>query len=123
MAAFTGLLDRVALARQFNDYPSDSIIPSAVSGFGTAHVYPLRGNLAAARRFAGHGAHHAVLYLCTNGPFGGNAQTQPAQAIRAQLARIGIIASITAPRIGFFGLILEWVDVVLICRLSKTMPS
>jgi ABC-type transport system substrate-binding protein len=93
-------LDRVALARQFNDYPSDSIVPPAVSGFGTAHTYPLRGNIAAARRLAGPGSHHAILYLCTNGPFGGNAQTQPAQAIRAQLARIGIIVSITAPRCG-----------------------
>jgi ABC-type transport system substrate-binding protein len=93
-------LDRVALARQFNDYPSDSIVPQAVSGFGADHVYPQRGDVAAARRLAGPGTRQATLYLCTNGPFGGNAQTQPAQAIRAQLARIGIVVAITSPPCG-----------------------
>jgi peptide/nickel transport system substrate-binding protein len=93
-------LDRVALARQFYDRPADSIVPPAVSGFGTTHVYPLHGDLATARRLAGPGTHRATLYICTNGPFGGNGQTQPAQAIRTQLARIGLLISISRPACG-----------------------
>jgi ABC-type transport system substrate-binding protein/tRNA A-37 threonylcarbamoyl transferase component Bud32 len=107
-------LDRVALARQFDDYPNDSIIPAAVPGFGTEHAYPLRGNLAAARRLAGTGSHHATLYLCTNGPFGGNAQTQPAQAIRAQLARIGIVGALGQ------GL---WTDPQFLARLQRAKAA
>jgi ABC-type transport system substrate-binding protein/tRNA A-37 threonylcarbamoyl transferase component Bud32 len=93
-------LDRITLARQFDDRPGDAIVPPAVAGFGTNPVYPLRGDLAAARKLAGRGRRRATLYICTNGPFGGNAQTQPAQAIRTQLARIGLVVSISAPRCG-----------------------
>ena len=90
-------LDRTALAASFDDVPSESIIPPAVGGFGTASVYPLQGDLAMARRLAGHRRHHATLYYCTNGPFGGSGQVQPAVIIRRQLARIGIDVTITSP--------------------------
>jgi hypothetical protein len=90
-------LDRVALARVFNDVPGESIVPRAVAGFGRAMPYPLRGDLVTARRLAGGGRHRATLYYCTNGPFGGSNQAQPAAMIRRQLARIGIVVTITNP--------------------------
>jgi ABC-type transport system substrate-binding protein len=90
-------LDRVPLARGFDDVPGASIVPPAVAGFAHAPPYPLRGDLEAARRLAGGGRHRATLYYCTNGAFGGSNQTQPAVMIRRQLARIGIAVSITNP--------------------------
>ena len=68
--------------------------------FGRAAIYPLRGNLAGARRLAGRKRRTATLYYCTNGPFGGNWQLEPAVLIRRQLARIGIAVSIKSPSCG-----------------------
>src|SRR5207248_7608215 len=49
-------LDRRALALAFNDVPDDRIVPPAVPGFGTTHLYPLdQPDLATARRLAGPG--------------------------------------------------------------------
>jgi ABC-type transport system substrate-binding protein len=94
-------LDRRALANAFNDVPADGIVPAAVPGFGTAHMYPLEHpDLAAARRLAGGGRHHAVLYFCTNGVFGGTNQRAVAVLIRAQLARIGVDVAVTSPPCG-----------------------
>jgi ABC-type transport system substrate-binding protein len=97
-------LDRVALARQFGDVPSESIVPSAVPGFGNTDVYPPRGNLLEARRLFGQKRRRATLYYCTNGPFGGQGQAQSAAVIRAQLARIGLDVTITSPPCGPDGL-------------------
>ena len=94
-------LDRSALALAFNDVPADGIVPPAVPGFGTQHRYPLdKPDLATARRLAGPGRHHAVLYFCTNGVFGGTNQRGVAVLIRQQLARIGIAVSVTSPPCG-----------------------
>jgi ABC-type transport system substrate-binding protein len=90
-------LDRVALARSYDDVPGESIVPPAVAGFGDARPFPLRGDLETARRLAGRGRRTATLYYCTNGVFGGSGQLQPAVLIRRQLARIGIAVSITSP--------------------------
>jgi ABC-type transport system substrate-binding protein/predicted Ser/Thr protein kinase len=95
--AFEYAIDRTTLARTYGDLPAESIIPPAVPGFDTAHVYPLHPDLATARRLAGPGRRTAVLYYCTNGPFGGEGHRRVATAIRAELARIGIAVSITAP--------------------------
>ena len=90
-------LDRVALARSFNDVPAQSLVPSPVTGFGHEVVYPPRGDVKKARRLAGRGRRHATLYFCANGVFGGSAQLEPAVLIRRQLARIGIDVTITSP--------------------------
>jgi ABC-type transport system substrate-binding protein len=90
-------IDRTALSRSYGTVPIDSIIPPAVPGFGTRRVYPLHADLKTARRLAGHGRHTAVLYYCTNGPFGGAGHRQVATVIRSELAKIGIGVSIVAP--------------------------
>jgi ABC-type transport system substrate-binding protein len=90
-------IDRTALSRSYGTVPIDSIIPPAAPGFGMRRVYPLHADLRTARRLAGHGRHTAVLYYCTNGPFGGAGHRQVATVIRSELARIGIAVSIIAP--------------------------
>ena len=90
-------LDRRRLSASYADLPTDGIVPPAVPGFGRAHVYPLTPDLVTARRLAGHTRRRAVLYYCTNGPFGGTGHAHVAAIIRANLARIGISVSIVAP--------------------------
>jgi len=90
-------LDRRALAAAFNDLPSDQIVPPAVPGFGNAHTYALAPDLATARRLVGGRHPHAVLYLCTNGVFGSPGQERVAALVRSELARIGIVVTITEP--------------------------
>jgi serine/threonine-protein kinase len=87
-------LDRRALARAFNDDPSDEIVPSAVTGFRAGSVYPLTPDLATARRLAGTQTRHALLWYCVNGVFGSPAQGRIAQLIRSQLARIRLDVAI-----------------------------
>jgi ABC-type transport system substrate-binding protein len=90
-------IDRTALSRSYGTVPADSIIPRAVPGFATRRTYPLHADLQTARRLAGHGRRTAVLYYCTNGPFGGAGHRQVATVIRSELAQIGIAVSIIAP--------------------------
>jgi ABC-type transport system substrate-binding protein len=90
-------LDRTTLARNYADAPSDGIVPPAVPGFGPRNVYPLTPDLAQARRLAGPGRRQAILYYCTNGPFGGTGHARVAALIRSELARIGVAVSIVAP--------------------------
>jgi serine/threonine-protein kinase len=90
-------LDRTTLARNYADLPSDGIVPPAVPGFGAQLAYPLVPDLEQARRLAGPRRRKAVLYYCTNGPFGGTGHARVAALIRAELARIGIAVSIVAP--------------------------
>ena len=90
-------LDRRRLSASYADLPTDGIVPPAVPGFGPAHVYPLTPDLVKARRLAGHTRRRAVLYYCTNGPFGGTGHAHVAAIIRANLARIGISVSIVTP--------------------------
>jgi serine/threonine-protein kinase len=80
-------IDRRALARVFDEPPTDRLIPPGVAGYQSAHVYPLSPSVAAARRLMRPGRHRAVLYSC--GP------PQPVtpgveEIIRSNLARIGI---------------------------------
>jgi ABC-type transport system substrate-binding protein/predicted Ser/Thr protein kinase len=90
-------LDRRTLARNYADLPSDGIVPPAVPGFGAQLAYPLTPDLEHARRLAGPQRRKAVLYYCTNGPFGGTGHARVAALIRAELARLGMAVSIVAP--------------------------
>ncbi len=84
-------LDRRSLARlgnfgsPFPDRPTDQYLPPAIAGFTDARVYPLRPDLATARRLAGRKARSAVLYTCNRSPC-----DQQAQIIKANLAAIGV---------------------------------
>jgi ABC-type oligopeptide transport system substrate-binding subunit len=84
-------LDRRSLARlgdfasPYPDEPTDQYLPSAITGFTNAHVYPLTPDLATARRLAGKTHRSAVLYACNLSPC-----DQEAQIITANLAAIGI---------------------------------
>jgi ABC-type transport system substrate-binding protein len=90
-------LDRRTLARNYADLPSDGIVPPAVPGFSAQLAYPLTPDFEQARHLAGPHRRKAVLYYCTNGPFGGTGHARVAALIRAELARIGIAVSIVAP--------------------------
>jgi ABC-type transport system substrate-binding protein len=87
-------LDRRALAKAFDDDPSDSVVPRAVVGFRPGTLYPLTPDLATARRLAGDRRRHARLWYCINGVFGDPRQGRIAQLIRSQLAAIRIDVSI-----------------------------
>ena len=74
----------------FSGLPSDQYLPAGMPGYRDADIYPLgRPNLARARRLAGHGRHHAVMYTC-NRP----ACARVAEIVRADLRRIGIEVAI-----------------------------
>ena len=84
-------LDRHSLARlgdfasPFPDRPTDQYLPLAIAGFTDARIYPLRPDLATARRLAGGKLRSAVLYTCNR-----SICDQQAQIIKANLAEIGI---------------------------------
>jgi ABC-type transport system substrate-binding protein len=70
-------LDRRALAKQgspisgpgsFTTIPTDQYLPSTMPGFVRTRIYPLDGDLRAARRLLGGGRHTAVLYTCKPRP-------------------------------------------------------
>ena len=66
--------------------PTDQFIPPVIPGFEDAAIYPLDGpDLAAARRLAGDGRHHAVLYTCKR-----PGCTRNAQILQSNLEAIGI---------------------------------
>ena len=84
-------LDRRSLARlgdfgsPFPDRPTDQYLPPSIAGFTDARVYPLRPDLATARRLAGRRVRSAVLYTCILPTC-----AQQAQIIKANLAAIGV---------------------------------
>jgi ABC-type transport system substrate-binding protein len=82
-------LDRRALATAFGDAPADRIVPPAVPGYPAGRIFPLRPNLAAARRLVGDSGRHAVLYIC-----GDAREGKLAQIIRNNLARIRMAVSV-----------------------------
>ncbi len=59
-------IDRTALAAAFGDHAADRIVPPAVYGYTAGRIYPLRPDVAAARRLAGDHARHAVIYVCAD---------------------------------------------------------
>ena len=84
-------VDRRALARlgdpfvQLPAAPTDQYLPPGIPGFRNVHLYPLSGDLAAARRLAGSKRRTAVLYTCNQTPC-----DKQAQIIKTDLAAIGI---------------------------------
>jgi ABC-type transport system substrate-binding protein/predicted Ser/Thr protein kinase len=82
-------LDRRALAGSFGDKPADQVVPPAVPGYPAGRVFALRADAAAARRLAGGGHRHAVLYIC-----GDPRERTLAQIVRTDLARIAIAISV-----------------------------
>jgi YVTN family beta-propeller protein len=83
-------IDRPALAVDsgfgFRGKPTDQYIPPGFPGFEDAAIYPLNGpDLATARRLAGNGRHHAVLYTCVR-----PGCTRDAEILRSNLEAIGI---------------------------------
>ena len=82
-------LDRRAVAAAFADAPADQIVSPTVPGFPAGAVYPLRRDLATARRLVGDRRRHAVLFFCGN-----PGQRKAAQIVRSNLARIRIAVSI-----------------------------
>jgi tRNA A-37 threonylcarbamoyl transferase component Bud32 len=83
-------LDRPALAAAYADVPSDAIVPPAVPGFRSGHVYPVnRPDFATAHRLAARRSGHAVIGIC------GDARLPKLAAIaRSDLERIGMTASV-----------------------------
>jgi YVTN family beta-propeller protein len=84
-------IDRRALAahpvpESLASRPTDQLIPPGWPGFRDATIYPLGGpDLATARRLAGGGRRHGVLYTCNVAPC-----LEWAEIVRANLAAIGI---------------------------------
>jgi ABC-type oligopeptide transport system substrate-binding subunit len=66
--------------------PTDQLIAPGIPGFEDAAIYPLGGpDVATARRLAGPGQRHGVLYICSNPNCARNGQT-----LKQNLAAIGI---------------------------------
>ena len=79
-------LDRSALAASFADTPAADVVPRAVPGFDSGHTRP---DLAAARRLAGGPRRQAVISICLDPRL-----PKLAAIVRADLARIGMTASV-----------------------------
>jgi YVTN family beta-propeller protein len=88
-------IDRRALAREggvflgeggpLSAVPTDQYLASDLPGFKDVEIYPVRPDLARARRLAGGIRRHAVLYTCNFVPC-----PQEAQILKRNLAAIGI---------------------------------
>ena len=84
-------IDRRALARQggleyqLPSLPTDQYLPPGMPGFDDARIYPLRPNLAKARRLAGGERRTAVLYAYDFPP-----SPQLAEIVKSNLKAIGI---------------------------------
>ena len=88
--AVNEVLDRPALAVAFADAPSDAIVPPAVPGFRSGHVYPVTGpDVETARRLAGGRKRHAVISICFDPRL-----PKLAAIAQSDLARIGMTASV-----------------------------
>jgi YVTN family beta-propeller protein len=78
-------IDRTALARLAGGEPTADYLPPGVPGRATRPVYPLRPDLAKARRLAGRLHATAVLFTTNVSPY-----PQLAALLTSELARIGI---------------------------------
>jgi SARP family transcriptional regulator, regulator of embCAB operon len=88
-------VDRQALAANGGSFYAHATVaqmylPPGVPGFRDEHTYPLRPDVAAARRLAGPGRHTAVLYC-----YLGGGSPRAAQIIVKNLAAIGIDVQVT----------------------------
>ncbi|HJQ50976.1 MAG TPA: protein kinase [Gaiellaceae bacterium] len=82
-------LDRHALASAFGDLPADRVVPPAVPGYPAGRIFGSTPDLAAARRLAGTGTRHAVIYIC-----GDTRERAMADTVRRNLAAIRIGVSV-----------------------------
>jgi ABC-type oligopeptide transport system substrate-binding subunit len=82
-------LDRRALASAFGDLPADRVVPPAVPGYPAGRIFGSIPDLVAARKLAGAGRRHAVLYIC-----GDTRERKMAEIVRRNLAAIGIGVSV-----------------------------
>jgi hypothetical protein len=83
-------LDRRALAAAYADAPASDVVPPAVAGFGSGHVYPVtRPDFATARRLSGGRRRHALIEVCQDPRL-----PKLAAIVRSDLARIGMRASV-----------------------------
>jgi ABC-type oligopeptide transport system substrate-binding subunit len=83
-------LDRQAIARQglYNELPAaptDQYLPPTMPGFRPAGIYPLRPDVARARRLAGPGRRSVVLYMA-----GFPSHARAAQIVKANLRAISM---------------------------------
>jgi peptide/nickel transport system substrate-binding protein len=83
-------VDRRALAANGGSFYAHATVaqmylPPGVPGFRDEHIYPLKADVAAARRLAGRGRHTALLYC-----YLGGGSPRAAQIIARNLAAIGI---------------------------------
>jgi len=65
------------------------VVPPAVAGYPAGRIFPLSPDLTAARKLAGGGKRHAVVYIC-----GDSRERKMAEIVRRNLARIGIRVSV-----------------------------
>lgn len=82
-------LDRRALAAPFADVAADRVVPPAVPGFPAGRIFPLSPDLARAKKLAGKGRRHEVLYICQD-----PRERGMADIVRRDLAPIGIDVSV-----------------------------
>jgi len=83
-------LDRRALAAAYADAPSDEIVPPAIPGFRSGHVYPVNApDVATARRLTGRRSLRAVIGIC-----GDPRLPALAAIVRSDLIRIGMTTSV-----------------------------
>ena len=82
-------IDRNALAGVNGGAATSQYVPPGTPGYSKASLYPLRPDLAKARRLAGGGSRSAVLYTCSNPDCG-----EQARVLKANLAAIGIDVAI-----------------------------
>jgi ABC-type transport system substrate-binding protein len=85
-------IDRDTLARlggygaPLSEQPTDHYLPPGIPGSSEPHIYPMRPDIAKARRLAAHPPRRtAVLYTCKVAPC-----PQQAQVIKTDLAAIGL---------------------------------
>jgi len=82
-------LDRRALASPFGDRPADRVVPPAVPGYPAGRLFGSTPDLVAARKLAGSGRRHAVLYICSD-----PRERTLADIVRGNLAAIRIGVSV-----------------------------
>jgi ABC-type transport system substrate-binding protein len=82
-------VDRNALANVNGATATSQYVPRGTPGYAKDSVYPLRPDVAKARRLAGSGSRSAVLYTCSDPNCG-----EQARIVKANLAAIGIDVAI-----------------------------